>query len=707
MPIDAAAHRERTPLQRLLRPRTIAVAGGLEAAEVIRQCRQIGFAGEIWAIHPHRESIQGVRCVRSVAELPQAPDASFLAIPPQATLVMVAELAARGAGGAVCYASGFAEIGGEGVALQRQLVEAAGAMALLGPNCYGLINYLDGVALWPDRHGGERLTSGQRGVAILTQSGNIALNLTMQRRHLPVACMMALGNAASADFHHLIQALIADDRISAIGLHIEGLTDIAAFSVAAQAALARGVPIVALKTGASRLGAQLAASHTSALAGGDALYNALFDRLGIARVSDLGELLETLKLLHVGGSLTGRRVGALSCSGGEASLLADLGDAAGLEFPPLDASAQTRLHDVLGAKVPLGNPLDYHTYIWADVPALTECFAAMMAVPIDLALLVLDFPFHEGERPEGWDEALSAFVVARLRQPGRAAIVCTLPELMPRDQGRQLLAAGIAPLQGLREAVVAIRAAAWIGARQAAALSMPALLPPTPLNGGTMHPLDEAQAKRALAAYGLVVPLGRVLAAESLEDRIAQALVAADELGYPLVLKAVASDLAHKTEQGAVQLNLRDAVQVREAALALAAHPRWLIERMVTGGVAELIVGITRDAQFGQALTLGAGGVLVELMADSVTLLLPTSAAEIERALRRLRCFALLDGFRGRPRAPLDTVVGAVMAISRYAGAHADRLIELDVNPLVITPTSAVAVDALIREVSNSPDHPD
>jgi acetyl-CoA synthetase len=769
----------RSGLQRLIRPRTLLVAGGEEAAEVIRQCRQIGFEGALWALHPKRDAIEGVRCVRRVADLAGAPDASFLAVPPQACVTLVGELAARGAGGAVCYASGFAEAGPTGAALQQALVQAAlapagrgddGGMALVGPNCYGLLNLLDGVALWPDRHGSARLAAGQRGVALVTQSGNIALNLTMQRRHVPLASVWALGNAAVVDFADVITALLTDDRISAIGLHIEGLSDIPAFAAAAQAAAKAGVPIVALKTGASQLGARLAASHTSALAGADALYDALFGRVGIARVNDLGELLETLKLLHAGGALlpaaperpqlapqsapranlgmtapadgtadaeppfeavvgrAGPRVGALSCSGGEASLLADLGEAAGLVFPPLGAAATERLSAVLGPKVALGNPLDYHTYIWADVPRLTACFAALMSAPIDIALLVLDFPFYAGARPEGWDEALAAFMAARTLRAGRGAIVSTLPELMPAAQAQALLAAGIAPLQGLREAAVALCAAARIGALRAHAINavplpragracphgraadaafdtaadtasgIPSGSPPDDAPGTPpgSRTLDEAAAKQALAAHGLAVPPSRLVSDANPDARTAAALAAARALGYPVVLKAVGADLTHKTELGAVKLNLRDDAALRAAAQALADHPRWLVEKMVTDGLAELIVGVTHDAQFGLALTLGAGGIWVELLADSVTLLLPAGADEVERALRRLQCFPLLNGYRGRPKANLSAVVDAVLAITRYAHAMPDRLVALDVNPLIATAKGAVAVDALI-----------
>jgi acetyl-CoA synthetase len=675
------------PLARLFNPRHIAVAGGEVAAEVIRQCRRIGYTGEIWPVNPRRAQIEGLPSFASVADLPTAPDACFVAVPREQTIEVVRALAARGAGGAVCYASGFAEIGGEGVALQEQLVAAAGSMPLLGPNCYGAINYLDGCALWPDLLGGERVT---RGVAIITQSGNVALNLTMQRHHLPIAYMVAIGNKAVTDIDDCISSLAADARVTAIGLYLEGLTDVAGFARAAQAALSEGIPIVVLKVGRSDIGVALAASHTRSLAGSDVLYSALFERLGIARACDLDEFLETLKLLHVCGALSGARVASLSCSGGDALMVADLGAAAGLEFPILEAPVVAALLETLGPRVPIHNPLDYQTYIWGDEAALTRCFGAMLAADVDLCLLVLDFPLTESAAIPGWDEVVNAFIAAHEQASTPAALVSSMAELMPAAAARRLMAAGIAPLQGIRSATAAIAYAARIGAkrlrRDAPIADQHALV------DGPVRLLDECSAKAALAAFGLATPARRIVA--SADEAVAAALA----IGFPVVVKAVSPGLAHKTEQAAVILNLADAGAVREAAAALGGRfEQVLVEKMVVAGIAELIVGVTRDPQFGLSLTIGAGGILVELLADSVTLLLPASSADIETALRSLRCCALLEGYRGQPRADLHEVVAAIAAVAAFALANRDRLIELDVNPLIATAREAVAVDALIR----------
>jgi acyl-CoA synthetase (NDP forming) len=704
MPAEAAApvpgpdevgpieHGRLARLGRMLNPATVAVAGGEVAAELIRQCRKIGFRGQIWPINPRREQIEGIPTFPTVEALPAAPDAAFIAVRREEPVELVAALARRGAGGAVCYASGFAEIGGEGVELQNRLIEAAGDMALLGPNCYGAINYLDGCALWPDRLGGGRV---ERGVAILTQSGNIALNLTMQARHLPIAYVIVVGNRAVSDIDDCIAALLQDDRVTAIGLHLEGLTDLAAFSQVARAALLKKVPIVVLKAGSSDLGAQLTATHTSSLAGADVLYATMFDRFGIARVDDPCEFLETLKLLHACGPLQGTRVGSLSCSGGDASLVADLGHAHRLDFPKLAPEVAGALTAVLGPRVPISNPLDYHTYIWGDERALTECFAAMISAEHDVTVIVLDFPPSNGAIADGWDQVMNAFIAAHQRHGGPAVVVSSMPELMPQLAAQQLLSAGIAPMQGLREMVVAIAASARVGARQRQAAQVAPLPKLVALRNGPATLLDEMASKTALAAFGLRIPaFGNATDA-------GEAISVAESIGYPVVVKAVSPSLAHKTEQQAVKLNLASADQVREAVGILGQRfDRFLVEKMVTGALCELIVGVTRDSQFGLSLTVGAGGIWVELLADFATLLLPASRSDIERALRGLRCFALLDGYRGRPRAQVGQVIDAIEAVASFAQAHADRLQELDVNPLIVTAADVVAADALIRMVA-------
>ena len=690
----SAADSGRTPLQRLFSPRHMAVFGGQAAAEVIRQSRALGFDGDIWPVHPTRSEVAGHRCYASVDALPAAPDASFIAIPSAATVDVVRQLQGKGAGGAICYASGFAEVGTEGAALQRELVQAAGPMALIGPNCYGMLNYLDGVALWPDQHGGQRL---QRGVAIVTQSGNIGLNLTMQRRGLPLAYLITVGNQAGDGLDRILHALLQDPRVSAIGLHIEGLDNVAAFSEAAIQAARRGVPLVALKAGSSELGARTTMSHTSSLAGPDRLYDAMFQRYGIARVQDVSTLLETLKLLHVLGPLPGRRITSASCSGGEASLLADLAQTHGLEMPPFTEQAHSALEQVLGDKVTVSNPLDYHTYIWGNAAAQTACFTALLRNHFDAHLLVLDFP--RADRCDGstWRTTLDAFVAAHHATGARACVVSSLPEGLPDELATTLIAQGLAPMQGTADCLRAIALAAQIGQVHTLAdrlQPLPKIVPMQDALSGPVRMLDEYQSKQALQAYGVPLPPGGLC--HSADNAVALAT----RIGFPVVVKAVSDTLAHKTEAGAVRLNLPDAAAVGSAVHAMQSlASTFLVEKMAQGTLAEVIVGIHRDPQFGLALTVGAGGILVELLKDSVQLLLPLQRAEVLAALQSLRMWPLLQGYRGKPAGDLDALVDTILAIARFAEAHAESLQELDVNPVLVLPLGqgVLAVDALIR----------
>ncbi len=686
----APADRRHANLKRLMTPRHIAVIGGHEAEEVIRQCAKNGFAGPIWPVNPRRDNLAGLTTFASVADLPTAPDAVFLAIPREAAIVVTRQLAARGAGGVVCYASGFAEAGPDGKALQDQLLEAAGEMALIGPNCYGLLDYLDGAALWPDQHGGKRVESG---VALITQSGNIGISLTMQERSLPLAYMIAVGNKAALDLHDYITVLVEDPRVRAIGLHIEGLDDVSAFSAAAELALKKGVPIVAIKAGRSELGAQATLSHTSSLAGSDQLYDAFFDRLGVVRVDTLPQFIETLKLLDVVGPLAGNRIATISCSGGEAALCADLAEAANLAMPQPGAAERAVLTDILGPLVAVSNPLDYHTFIWGDLDKQSRCFTAMLSGPYDAVVKVLDFPKPGLCATELWDLTLEALVIAKQKTGRKTLIAASLPENLPLHARERALEAGIAPMQGLGEAMQALRAAAWIGRRRQEARGQDIRLPRVTGTSGEIKNYDEVSSKALLAAEGLPVPAGALVRKADLPSKLAT-------LSFPLVLKAAAADLLHKSDQGGVALNLRSPESVMAAVERMAGlSERFLLETMVQDGLAELIVGIKRDRQFGLALVLGAGGVLVELLQDSQTLLLPCDDASIEAALKKLKISKLLCGYRGAPPADWPALVSAISAVVRFAEKHRHRLVELDVNPLIVRPEGqgVVAVDAVIR----------
>ena len=665
-------------LSRLLRPQSIAVVGGgAWCAQIIRQSRLMNFTGRIDVVHPRGGIVEGIQAVTELGHLETPPDAVFIGVNRFATIEVVTALSEMGAGGAVCFASGFTESAAEddkGAELQATLVQAAGEMPVLGPNCYGFINALDGALLWPDQHGCVSVDSG---VAILTQSSNIAINLSMQLRGLPIAYVVACGNMAQTSQAQIAIELLDDPRVTAIGLHIEGFGDLTAWHELAVKARAKGVSLVALKVGRSDQAQQAAVSHTASLAGSDAGASALLARLGIGRVSDLPTFLEALKLLHMVGPLDAPTLSSISCSGGEASLAADTAEASGMVFPPLTDPQRGALSKALGPMVALSNPLDYHTYVWRDVEKMTAAWLPMAAEHIGLTMIIVDYPHTDAS---DWICATEAALDVRAQSGRPVAVVATLPELMPADVAVQLMAGGVVPMSGLSEAVAAAAVAATMREPEDVIVLLPAADRDAEL-------VDEGAAKAALAEFGVPVPMGAQVADLDALDS------AAAKLNGPLVLKV--TGLAHKSEAGGVRLGLTPDTVV--AAAREMPVGGYLLEEMVQGAVTELLVGVLRDPAHGFVLTLGAGGVLTELWQDTASLLIPARAEAVEGALRSLRIWPLIEGYRGKPAANLDAIVAAVTAVQDYVIANADSVSEVEINPLMCTPDAAVAVDALLR----------
>ena len=667
-------------LSRLLNPRSILTVGGRECERVVAQCRRMGFDGRLSAVHPTREHIGDVAAVRSIAEV-ETPDATFVAVPAAACVEVVRDLARAGCGGAIVYAADFAEAGHDD--LQHALVEAAGEMPILGPNCYGLVNAATGAALWPDVQGCRRLAAGERGVALVAQSSNVAINLSMQARGLPLSHLVTVGNAAQTGLADIANALLEDESVAVLALHVEGLGDAEAFAAMARCAHALGKPVAVLKVGESEAGEQAALTHTAALTGGAVAQAAFLDRLGCARVQSVEALLEAAKLL-LAGPLEGRRIISMSCSGGEAGLMADGAARHGLTFPPFPDDVHESLTHTLGPHVTVANPLDYHTFVWGDAEAMGSMFDAALAAPSDLAILVLDWPREGLGDASDWTVVLDTFRAAVARSSSRAAILSTLPETMPEEVATGLLVDGIAPLCGIDHALAAVAAVAATGPPGPA----PFLAPP---REGERIVRSEVESKRTLAAFGLVVPEGAEV--ESAEE----ARTVATRLGGFLVVKT--SGPAHKSDDGGVRLNLDADAAARAAADLLPRTGRVLVERMAVGPSVELLVGVSRDPVVGLMLTLGAGGVLAEVMDDTATLLLPAGETEIRDTLASLRIGQLLDGHRGVEAVDIDALVANIACIQRFASARHETLSSLDVNPLLATQYGSVAVDALIEEI--------
>jgi acetate---CoA ligase (ADP-forming) len=687
-------------LTRLLNPKSIVFIGGNECAIAITRTRELGFTGKIWAVHPKREELGGIPTVKSVDDIEGEIDAAFIAVKREPTVDIVRVLSKKACGGAVIYAAGFAEAGA--TELQDALLKAADGMPLLGPNCYGFVNGLSRAALWPDEHGIEIRKSG---VAIITQSGNIACNFAMSKRALPLAGVFAIGNQADVDMARMLEELATDPRITAIGLHIEGLKDIESFARAAALARDHRKPIIALKTGRSEQGAKVTLSHTSSLAGADTLYDALFDRYGIARMTSVSAFAETLKFLHHGGPIRDSRLVSMSCSGGEAALVADMALVKNVSFPPFNAETKPKVAATLNEFVSIDNPLDYHTFIWGDEAKLEATFTAVLSGGFDVGMLILDVPTHNHMNPAAWWKTARAYVKAAEANKARAVIVASLHESMPMDLAIDIAAHGIAPMMGLDDALTAFEAAAFIGQRMNALSETSTALRSSPageelshhssspprgeMPAGRRETMSEFEGKQLLSKFGLTIPKGQICTP-------AEAAATAAALGYPVALKISSATILHKTELGGVALNLKTVAEVETAATQMSIlGNELLVEKMVEGAVAELIVGITRDQQFGLTLVIGAGGIFTELLKDSITLLLPCSEDEIIRALKKLKIWRLIEGFRGKS-GDQQAVVSAIEAIVRFATAYEGTIEELDVNPLFVLKNGAVAGDALI-----------
>lgn len=682
-------------IHRLIAPRSIALIGaGAWTDAVAAGNRSIGYSGELWRVHPSRRSSDSVTYYRSVAELPGVPDAVFLAVPNNEAPGVAAAITARGAGGFVCFTAGFSETGtASGNELTRALTASAGDLPFFGPNCYGFVNFFDKVAMMPDQIVGAPV---DRGVALICQSGTIALTLMFNQRSLPIGGLFTVGNQTRLAVEDLIEILCQDPRVTAFGLYLEGIKDPARFAHAAQLARQAGKPIAVIKSGRTAAAARTAHSHTGALAGADEVFEAFCRQAGIARCDTLATLCETLKLFHAGGPLGGRKVLVMGASGGDMAMTADVSRELALDFAPLPQERAAALREVLTDRVTIANPFDIHTYLWFDPPALKRVFTEVLHSGYDAAGFMLDSPPEGKADSAAYDAVIDVFIEAARGAPTRAALIASLPETISEGVRQRCMDAGVIPLQGQREALEALALAAGVGTawmnNTGVQLQLPAAAVGTQ-HDAAIYALNEHAGKAALAVFGVRVPRGTLAPA-------ATAAAAALALGFPVVIKASGEHLEHKTEAGGVVLNIRTEADAGTAALRLGKlSATLLVEEMLTDGVAEILIGIIVDPQFGQVLVLGAGGVLTELLADSVSLLPPWTRPSIESALQRLTVRKLLDGYRGKPAADIEGLISTVLAVAQYATAHLATLIELDVNPVIVRPAGlgTVAVDTMIR----------
>ena len=680
-------------LDRLLRPKTIAVYGGGWSGNVIKELKKISFAGEIWAVHPTKKFLEGVKCYRSSFDLPASPDAAFVGVNREKTISIIQELAELAAGGVVSFASGFSETSVDdksqhGKTLQDKIKKAAGQMPVLGPNCYGFINYLDNALIWPDQHGGEKV---YRGVAILTQSSNIAINLTMQCRGLPIAYVVTVGNQGQLNQAQIAFELLQDPRVTALGLHIEGITNAKDFEILAREARAKKKGIVALKVGKSKLAESATVSHTASMAGSYKGALAFLNKLAIATVDGLGSFLNALMILHVHQPITGSKIASLSCSGGEASLIADIAEPLHFQFPKLTLKQKKDLKSVLGNLVHLSNPLDYQTYIWNDQVKLYQAFKCLTEARYDFLLIIMDLPKQGRCTTEAWGPAIAAIKKAKKSAKCPVGFITSLEENMPEEFAKDLLRHAIIPLTGLESSLGALGALRDIRNTWNRQNTRSIIWSQWP--DRKSRTINEFQSKKVLKEIGLNIPKGFTIKGKnSLLNKFRV-------LKKPVALKALG--ICHKTDVSAVSLGIDNETELIDkfkVMKRLTSSETFLIEQQVNDVLVELLVGIVRDPQHGYMLTIGEGGILSELRKDTVTSCMPCNKSEIKAALKKLRIWPLLNGYRNKKAVNIAKIVLAIFMLQRYAINHKDRIIELEINPLLVKSDEVFAADALIRE---------
>ncbi len=699
-------------LGRLLRPTSIAVVGATDRAasyggEALLNLQRLGYPGRVYAVNPRREEAHGLLCHASLTALPEAPDAVVVAIPAADVPDVVAEAGALGCGGAVVFAAGFAEAREDGADLQRRLVDAAQLhrLPVCGPNGNGIVCLPARTALW-----GDMVAPREAGpVALVSQSGNVAVNALASARGLRLHTVVSCGNQAVLGAEDYLWALAEADGVRSVALYLEADGEGPRWCEALERCARAGVGVTVLKAGASGAGAAAAQAHTGAVAGDQRAFRALIEEAGAAWARDPHELLELAKAmaaerarprtaaLAAGAPATG--VAVMTCSGGDSSVAADIAEELGLPLPALAPATIARLRDLLPAAATAANPLDYTSLLWDDPQALEALVLALAEDPaIGRVLVLYDEPGDmDVDAAASWATVLGAVRSAAARSPAPVAVASTLPELLADASARDLVADGLPAIAGLHT-----------GLRVAQALGAPAGDPKRIAqigsaaaargNGtpGTATWLAEHEAKDLLRDAGIAVADGRL--ASDADDAVA----ALEELGGAVAMKLSGRELRHKTERGAIALGLTSADAVRgayERLHAIDPGAAILVERMAAPGV-ELLVAARRDAVV-PVLVVGLGGVWTELLDDVALIPLPASPARVERALRGLRGAALLTGGRGRPEADLG-------AAARMAAAAGDLLLQgglelLELNPVIVHASGAVAVDALAQTTGGTP----
>lgn len=707
-------------LSPLLNPNAIAVVGASErhgsaGRLVLENLRHLAYGGAVYAVHPRYDDVLGFPCFPDLGSLPGPVESVAVLLGADKvlpTLELVAEIGARAAW---VLASGFGEAGPEGKARQAELERFSDETGLLvcGPNCIGVANLVDkvatySVALSPVTQAG--------GVSAVVQSGAVCLGLANAAR-FGFRYLISSGNEAVLDSGDFIGYLAQDPNTRVIIAFLEGIKEPDKFAAAARAAADSGKPILLVKVGRSGVAQQAVQAHTGSLAGSDAVFDVVCDQLGIVRMDTLDELVEAAVLFLDCPLPKGEGIGLLSLSGGQIGLAADLAHDLGLTFPPFSQETQQAIQEILPPYSTVTNPLD----AWGSgdleksYPACVDTVAREPAV--HLLAVTRDTPPHVADREIEQSFTVADAAVQATRRTGKPVVLFSNLSTTFEPTVKELLTAGGVPyLQGTRETLRAIQALIGYARYRRNLWKHEGRGCPSPPNlsewrrtlqsaGGT---LSEVEGRRLLAAYGIPGPK------EALARTVDEAAEAAESLGYPVVLKILAPGIQHKTEIGGVRVGLanREAVvrafgEVMEAARCQ--DPRTqlegvVVQEMILDAVAEVILGVLKDPDFGPAVVFGSGGILVELLQDSSLRLPPLSKREALDMINETRGAQLLYGFRGQQPADVESLVDALVRLSQLAVDLGDLIVALDINPLMVLPRGQgiFAVDAMVELASKT-----
>jgi len=693
-------------LARLMRPRSIAVVGATPreetyAHETLRNLGALGYDGEVWGVHPTHREVLGREVFPSLADLPAPADAVVVAVPAAGVPDVIAEAGASGCGGAVVFGAGFADGGDR--ALQDRLVAAAlrHALPVIGPNCDGMVRLHERAALWGD----ALRPQPAGGVALVSQSGNLAVNALATRRGLRLHTVVSCGNQAVLDAGDLLAFLAEDEGVRSVALYLEDDGDAPRLCEALARCADRGVGVAVLKAGASAVGATAAATHTGAIAGDHRVFRALVEEAGAAWARDGHEVLELAKALASGRRARGRGVALVTCSGADCAVGGDEAERLGVDLPPLGAGTVERLRALLPSAATVANPLDYTALVWGETATLRDMIATLGAdAAIDQVLVLYDQPAGvDGWSAQSWANVREGIVAGAAATETPVLVAATLPELLDDTSAADFAARGIPAACGIREGMlcalalqpVAGGAAERLRAIGAAAEGAVGALGAAGAGGapGGAYAdgrwLAEHEAKALLRGLGVPVVPGRVARDED------DALAAAGELGWPVALKRSVAGLRHKTEAGALALGVADESTLRREYRRLAAGGGAVLVEAMAAGAVELIVAARRDAVV-PALVIGMGGMWAELLDDAAVVPLPATPARVAAAIRSLRGAPLLSG--GRGRTPLAVDAAAELAARAGDVLLAEGLELLELNPVLVSPHGALALDAVVRE---------